>query len=407
MIGIDIFEVKRVEKLLKRKNFLNRFFSESEIKYIYSKKFSHNTVAGLISAKEAVLKALGIGISTEISLRDVEILHDKGVPFVNIKNSSISKLMKNRDIGSFDLSISHDGGYAISVCETREGIFVTDEMFKEFLPLRRIDFHKGDYGKVLVIGGSSGLTGSILMSSMAALRCGTGLVYVLPPSIFADSVQSRTYEQIVLSVDDDGEKFFGNFSEKKLLNHLKNIDSVAIGMGMGTGENSFRMLETVIENFEGPIVIDADGINCLVGKIEILKNRKNIYLTPHEMEFSRISGYDLEYIKNNREETTKDFVKKFGVNLVLKGNKTIVVNRDEMYVNNSGDDSLATAGAGDVLSGMLASFLAKKPNLNSAKLAVYIHGVSGEISGKKIGKDSVIARDIIDNISEAIKILRT
>lgn len=143
MIGIDIFEVKRVEKLLKRKNFLNRFFSESEIKYIYSKKFSHNTVAGLISAKEAVLKALGIGISTEISLRDVEILHDKGVPFVNIKNNSISKLMKNRDIGSFDLSISHDGGYAISVCETREGIFVTDEMFKEFLPLRRIDFHKG------------------------------------------------------------------------------------------------------------------------------------------------------------------------------------------------------------------------------------------------------------------------
>lgn len=407
MIGIDIFEVKRVEKLLKRKNFLNRFFSESEIKYIYSKKFSHNTVAGLISAKEAVLKALGIGISTEISLRDVEILHDKGVPFVNIKNNSISKLMKNRDIGSFDLSISHDGGYAISVCETREGIFVTDEMFKEFLPLRRIDFHKGDYGKVLVIGGSFGLTGSILMSSMAALRCGTGLVYVLPPSIFADSVQSRTYEQIVLSVDDDGEKFFGNFSEKKLLNHLKNMDSVAIGMGMGTGENSFRMLETVIENFEGPIVIDADGINCLVGKIEILKNRKNIYLTPHEMEFSRISGYDLEYIKNNREETTKDFVKKFGVNLVLKGNKTIVVNRDEMYVNNSGDDSLATAGAGDVLSGMLASFLAKKPNLNSAKLAVYIHGVSGEISGKKIGKDSVIARDIIDNISEAIKILRT
>lgn len=407
MIGIDIFEVKRVEKLLKRKNFLNRFFSESEIKYIYSKKFSHNTVAGLISAKEAVLKALGIGISTEISLRDVEILHDKGVPFVNIKNSSISKLMKNRDIGSFDLSISHDGGYAISVCETREGIFVTDEMFKEFLPLRRIDFHKGDYGKVLVIGGSFGLTGSILMSSMAALRCGTGLVYVLPPSIFADSVQSRTYEQIVLSVDDDGEKFFGNFSEKKLLNHLKNMDSVAIGMGMGTGENSFRMLETVIENFEGPIVIDADGINCLVGKIEILKNRKNIYLTPHEMEFSRISGYDLEYIKNNREETTKDFVKKFGVNLVLKGNKTIVVNRDEMYVNNSGDDSLATAGAGDVLSGMLASFLAKKPNLNSAKLAVYIHGVSGEISGKKIGKDSVIARDIIDNIYEAIKILRT
>lgn len=229
----------------------------------------------------------------------------------------------------------------------------------------------------------------------------------MPPSIFADSVQSRTYEQIVLSVDDDGEKFFGNFSEKKLLNHLKNMDSVAIGMGMGTGENSFRMLETVIENFEGPIVIDADGINCLVGKIEILKNRKNIYLTPHEMEFSRISGYDLEYIKNNREETTKDFVKKFGVNLVLKGNKTIVVNRDEMYVNNSGDDSLATAGAGDVLSGMLASFLAKKPNLNSAKLAVYIHGVSGEISGKKIGKDSVIARDIIDNISEAIKILRT
>lgn len=407
MIGIDIFEVKRVEKLLKRKNFLNRFFSESEIKYIYSKKFSHNTVAGLISAKEAVLKALGIGISTEISLRDVEILHDKGVPFVNIKNSSISKLMKNRDIGSFDLSISHDGGYAISVCETREGIFVTDEMFKEFLPLRRIDFHKGDYGKVLVIGGSFGLTGSILMSSMAALRCGTGLVYVLPPSIFADSVQSRTYEQIVLSVDDDGEKFFGNFSEKKLLNHLKNMDSVAIGMGMGTGENSFRMLETVIENFEGPIVIDADGINCLVGKIEILKNRKNIYLTPHEMEFSRISGYDLEYIKNNREEITKDFVKKFGVNLVLKGNKTIVVNRDEMYVNNSGDDSLATAGAGDVLSGMLASFLAKKPNLNSAKLAVYIHGVSGKISGKKIGKDSVIARDIIDNISEAIKILRT
>ena len=175
---------------------------------------------------------------------------------------------------------------------------------------------------------------------------------------------------------------------------------------MGKGNNLYKLIEKIIQNYEKNLLIDADGLNALKDNIEIIDKKENIVLTPHEMEFSRISNLPLSYIKKNREKASFEFAKKHNIVLVLKGKNTIVTDGVNIYINESGNNGMATAGSGDVLTGILLSNLAIMKPYNAAVLSVYIHGLAGDIYSLENSQDSLIASDIIKNLPKTYKLMR-
>lgn len=403
MVGIDIVRISRIEDLTKHEQFFDRMFTSEEKEYIASRRHNHNTIAGMLAAKEAISKAFGTGITKNLAFKDMEILHDSsGAPFVNVENSSINNLMKNKGIKSIDINISHDGDYAIAVAKLGEKVGKLEDVDLDFsidLLKREDDANKYDFGKVLIIGGKKGMTGSVLLSSEAAYRAGAGLVYLLVPSVVSQVVESKTTEQIVECIDDDGECEFGDFEKDKLLNVIQDKSVVAIGPGLGKGKYAKKIIEILVENFSGPIIVDADGINIMAENPELLVD--NIYLTPHNMEFSRLSSYSLNEINYDRLGTVQNYLDKHNINMVLKGKDSIVAKGDKYFINPTGNSGMATAGSGDVLTGVIAALLAKKESFRMMKLAVLVHGLAGDLAIEKYGKTSLMARDILEYLPRA------
>ncbi len=402
MLGVDIVEVSRIERLSERDRFLTRIFTDVEIEYLESKSFSAHSIAGMLAAKEAVAKAFKTGISKELVFKSIEILHSAdGSPYVNELNHDIQSLLKDKNAKAIEINISHDGNYAVAVAKL---VFDKKEHkeYKEFsskLLKRPNDSNKYDYGRVMIIGGSKGMTGSMILAGEAALRSGAGMVYLLVPQVISPLVESKTCEEIVLSMNDDGDKHFGNFKRDDLLELIQDKSVIAIGPGLGTGDHAKKILEIVMNNFDGPILVDADAINQLAKNPDLIKD--NIYITPHNMEFSRLSSFTLNEIEYNREESVKYFLDKYHVNIVLKGYNSIVANDDNYYVNPTGNPGMATAGSGDVLTGIIAALLARHDNFDMFKLAVFIHGLAGDMAADKYGQTSLRAKDIIEFLPQA------
>ena len=402
MLGVDIVEVSRIERLSERDRFLTRIFTDVEIEYLESKSFNAHTIAGMLAAKEAVSKAFKTGISKELVFKSIEILHNAdGSPYVNELNNDIQPLLKDKNAKAIEINISHDGNYAVAVAKL---VFDKKEHkeYKEFsskLLKRSNNSNKYDYGRVMIIGGSKGMTGSIMLAGNAALRSGAGMVYLLVPQVISSLVEAKTCEEIVLSMNDDGDKHFGNFKRDDLLELIQDKSVIAIGPGLGTGDHAKKILEIVINNFDGPILVDADAINQLAKNPDLIKD--NIYITPHNMEFSRLSSFTLNEIEYNREESVKYFLDKYHVNIVLKGNKSIIANDKNYYVNTTGNPGMATAGSGDVLTGIIAALLARHDNFNMFKLAVFVHGLAGDMAADKYGQTSLRASDIIEFLPQA------
>lgn len=399
MIGIDIFKIDRVNKLKQKEKFINRFFTSNEIEYLKSRHLSSHSIAGLFATKEAVTKAFGVGISEELGLSDIEVLHDeKNAPYINTELNKIKILMEKKNIKNINVNISHDGDYAIAICKLSEEENKTG--VDSMLPQRIDDSNKYTYGKILIIGGSKGMSGSVFLASEAALRAGAGIVYTLVPECLTEILENKTTEQIVISLNDDGDKEFGNFKREDLLNIIQNKSVIAIGPGMGHSEHVKEILEIVLYNFDGPIVIDADAIDIIADNHELI--RENIYLTPHAMEFSRLSGYTLNEINYDREGFVHNFIDRYDVNLLLKGKNSIIANKEQFYINETGNNGMSTSGSGDVLTGIISAFLARENSFDMFKLACFVHGLSGDLAAKRYGKTSLIARDIINFLPYAI-----
>ncbi|MGY3755502.1 NAD(P)H-hydrate dehydratase [Helcococcus kunzii] len=399
MIGIDIFKIDRVNKLKQKERFIKRFFTSNEIEYLKSRHFSSHSIAGLFATKEAVTKAFGVGISEELGLSDIEVLHDeKNAPYINTELNKIKILMEKKNIKNINVNISHDGDYAIAICKLSEEENKTG--VDSMLPQRIDDSNKYTYGKILIIGGSKGMSGSVFLASEAALRAGAGIVYTLVPECLTEILENKTTEQIVISLNDDGDKEFGNFKREDLLNIIQNKSVIAIGPGMGHSEHVKEILEIVLYNFDGPIVIDADAIDIIADNHELI--RENIYLTPHAMEFSRLSGYTLNEINYDREGFVHNFIDRYDVNLLLKGKNSIIANKEQFYINETGNNGMSTSGSGDVLTGIISAFLARENSFDMFKLACFVHGLSGDLAAKRYGKTSLIARDIINFLPYAI-----
>ena len=231
--------------------------------------------------------------------------------------------------------------------------FLNHEAVLSILPDRKPDSHKGDYGKILLLCGSRGYTGAAALAATGALRSGAGLVYLaVPESIYAIEACKLT-EAIVLPLPDEGGTIaMSALPEIRRL--LPKMDAVLIGCGLGQSEGTRAVLETVLREFSGPVVVDADGINLLAKHMDILRERHApTILTPHAGEFVRIGGDN----KADRVSETLRFAMKYGCILLLKGHETVISDGKETYVNQTGNPGMAVGGSGDVLSGIIVSLL--------------------------------------------------
>ena len=254
--------------------------------------------------------------------------------------------------------------------------------------------HKGTYGHALMIGGSYGKIGSICLASTAALRAGAGMVSVFVPKCGYEIIQSSLPEAMVLT--DENEK------------HLSNIEFdldpavIGFGVGVGTGDETVSAFKELLKKNKKPMLIDADGLNILSKNKEFLKFLpEGTVLTPHPKELERLVGKwkdDFEKLKKVQE-----FVKEYKIILVLKKAYTFTITPEGMYINTSGNAGMATAGSGDVLSGVISAFISQgyEP-LRAAVLGVYLHGRAGDLAAEKLSYEGLIAGDIARHTGAAI-----
>jgi len=254
--------------------------------------------------------------------------------------------------------------------------------------------HKGDFGRIILAGGSYGKMGSICLSTKASLRTGAGLVFCKVPGCGVNIVQSTIPEAMVLTpsleMDIDANL------------ELSAIDAIGVGPGLGKGENAQKLVHKILKSYAGPTVLDADAINILGAHREWLPLLdSNVILTPHLKEFERLTGMKSDN-HLQRINLAKEFCIEHNCSLVLKGAFSLISFHDGSQVfNNSGTAYMATGGSGDVLTGMLTSFLGQGYSMkNAAICAVFHHGDAGELAGKKLRRGT-LASDIVENIPQS------
>jgi hydroxyethylthiazole kinase-like uncharacterized protein yjeF len=267
-----------------------------------------------------------------------------------------------------------------------------NEILKRFKPIVK-EAHKGSQGHVLLVGGSYGKMGSVCLSAKASLKSGAGLVTTYVPKCGYEIVQISIPE-VMVETDDYLEH---------LISMQYKIEPNAIGIGMGMGQHldTQHAFLNFIKMNKLPLVIDADGLNILSQNKEVFEFLPNeTILTPHLKELERLIGsWDSTEKKLDK---VKDFSKKYNVIVVVKGAPTLIVDKETVFENTTGNQALATAGSGDVLTGIITSFLAQKYQpVDAAILGVYLHGLTANIAVPEIGHHSFIASDIIDHLGKA------
>ena len=286
---------------------------------------------------------------------------------------------------------------------------IEKEDIKCLFPKRDENSHKGNFGYVGIMGGCIEYSGAVKLANLStsSLVSGAGVVRLIIPKEIEVSVMPYLLEQTLFPIESKNGHML--FDENVIDKALEKLKALASGMGWGESIDNEKILKYILETKDIPIVIDADGLNTLakMDKSILNKTKCKVILTPHLKEFSRISGYSLEEIENNKEKLATDFAKKYNVILLLKGHKTIVTNGEETYIVNRGCPGMATAGSGDVLSGILVGILAyNEPNVLTVAGGTYLAGLAGELAQKNLNDISMRASDTISKIPEAINEIR-
>lgn len=284
---------------------------------------------------------------------------------------------------------------------------ISQEEIKTFFNKRKTQSHKGDYGTVLVVGGSYEMPNAVYFASQGAVNSGAGLVKIAFPVVAYNAIAPKTYEQILVPLESNKAGRLSLNSIRRIEKELKNCSCVVIGCGMGVDEDTKAVTEFVITNSDVPIIVDADGINCIKDNIDIIDSaRVPIILTPHPKEMSRITGFTVEEIQGNRPTAVKNFVKSHNCTLVLKGASTLVGTSryDDMFVNSTGNPGMATGGSGDVLAGIIASFVAQGVELfKSAIAGVNIHGLAGDAVSERYSMMGNTPSLMLDELPKVLK----
>lgn len=266
--------------------------------------------------------------------------------------------------------------------------------------------HKGNFGHVLVVAGSTGKVGAAVMTARGALRTGAGLVSVAAPNSLVPIIQQQVFEAMCIPAAESIDGTIGIGAETELLKAAEKMSACVIGPGLSTHPETVETVRSVIPRLSIPAVIDADGLNALAGSLDFLKKAKaHVVMTPHPGEMGRLLGISTGEVQKDRIAVASEFARKYRVTLVLKGAGTVVAAPDgRVFINSTGNPGMATGGTGDVLSGMIGSLLAQgHPAAEASCTAVYLHGLAGDLALKEKGEAGLIAGDLIEKIPEAIK----
>ena len=268
------------------------------------------------------------------------------------------------------------------------------------LPDRPVDAHKGDFGKILLLCGSRGYTGAAALAAMGALRSGAGLVYLgVPESIYAIEAVKLTEPVVFPLPDEDGK--LASSAVEALLEQLDKMDAVLLGPGLGQSRGTLEVVISLLQNFPGPVVLDADGINLMAAHKDILRGRTApTILTPHAGEFLRFSGT----LADDRIRSAVAMAEELGCIVVLKGSGTVITDGSRVYVNRTGNPGMAVGGSGDVLAGILVSLLGQGlAPLEAAACAVWLHGAAGDRCAERIGQYGMIPSDMLLELPRLMK----
>lgn len=265
----------------------------------------------------------------------------------------------------------------------------------------RDDFaHKGDFGKILLLCGSRGYTGAAALAAMGALRSGAGLVFLgVPESIYAIEAVKLT-ESIVFPLPDENGMLSGA-AVPQILERLPRMDAVLIGPGLGQSAGTLAAVKAVLEGFDGPVVVDADGINILAAHKDILRGRAaSTILTPHDGEFARLGGV----IGNDRAAAAENMARQLGCIMLLKGHETVITDGVETYINHTGNPGMAVGGSGDVLAGILVSLLGQGiAPLEAAACGAWLHGAAGDLCAARMGQYGMLPGDMVSALPRLLK----
>ena len=293
-----------------------------------------------------------------------------------------------------DIGISTD-----SICEDQEIVRTAGkDIYRKMLPDRPEDSNKGTYGRLLVIAGSKGMAGAAYLNAHAAYMTGAGLVRIYTSSDNREILQTLLPEAIITTYEE--------YNKEELLSLLTWADGVCIGSGLGMSRLSEKILKTVIEYVKVPCLIDADGLNLLAENNNYLNQmaERRFVITPHMKEMSRLTGTPVEELKADRIQILKDFISRYRITCVLKDSRTLIASEEKgIRMNLTGNSAMAKAGSGDVLAGVISGWMVQgKEAEDAAELGTYIHGLSGDLAKFEKGVYSVMARDLIEYLSQAL-----
>ncbi len=271
------------------------------------------------------------------------------------------------------------------------------------MPQRKKESHKGNYGRVLVIAGSPGMTGAACLAGKAALRSGSGLVTVACPESLNPILEVKLTCVMTLPVAESIDHTLSMAARQVLLERTAQSDAVALGPGISRQQETKKLVGELVRAIEKPLVIDADGLNNLAGQAELLKERSSpTVLTPHPGEMARLTGLAIAEVQKARENTAASFAKEHGVVVLLKGHRSVVTDGCRLYINETGNPGMASGGTGDVLTGIVAGFLGRGlESFEAAQLAAYLHGMAGDIAAAELGEDPLIASDLLASLPYA------
>jgi NAD(P)H-hydrate epimerase len=269
---------------------------------------------------------------------------------------------------------------------------------------RAANAHKGDFGKVLIIAGSMGMSGAAALAGRSALRAGAGLVRVATPKSVLPIVASIEPSFTTIPLPEDNSGRISAKAINVILDAIGENDAVAFGPGVGVSGALRLVLETLIKQEGLRLLIDADGLNNLATlKGWISKLKAKLILTPHPGEMKRLwSGLFREPLPAEREEQAVQLAQRTKTTVALKGAGTVLSDSQRVYINKTGNPGMATAGSGDVLTGVIVALMGQGlSNFDATVLGVYIHGLAGDIAAEKVGHVSLIATDIIQALGDA------
>ena len=422
-IGIDLAQISRMEQYLQNPRFMTRVFSKAEQDFLAAKGGEAPSAAANFAAKEAFSKALGTGIRG-FSLNEVSVLrHENGEPYLLLEGKA-KEIAQERGL-TFSVSLTHEGGMACAVVAAYQettglqpvaperldrlqkkfgadlkGSTLLDASFvKGVFPKRDPLSHKGSYGKLTILAGCERYRGAAALCTGAALRSGAGIVTIasVPPVI--NAVSAKLYEPVYLPLPQNEKGTLSSLAVPLLLEQAKAASALLIGCGLGRSEDVAAAVTALLETAVCPVVLDADGLNAIASRIDILRTAKcRIIVTPHLGEMSRLCGKSIAALQGDPAGAAKAFAETYGVTVVLKDADTVVVSPDgSLFFNTTGNAGMARGGSGDVLAGIIAAFVCQglSPE-HAAACGVYLHGAAGDLAAAGGSMLGMLPSDMID-----------